>query len=290
MKCDDTKQITTYERIAGTVILYNSNFDVIDNINTYMDQVEVLYVVDNSDSLNKELINTLQQFEKIIYYSNNGNRGIACALNIAANLAICDGFSYLLTMDDDTSVPQNMINVMLSFLKNHKKDNIALIAPQHIPNLVENSYTNVYFVITSGSLLDLNAYLQCGPFLEELFIDWVDHEYCMRLKKHNFSIIELNYLSINHRLGNRKEISLLGVSVFWTSHNPIRIYYKIRNTLYVLTKYRKIIPIGYLIIFAKDFTKEIVKNLTFENNKKYRAFLLYRAFCDYWQNRMGPFK
>jgi GT2 family glycosyltransferase len=45
--------------------------------------------------------------------------------------------------------------------------------------------------MSSGNLLNLAAFKQVGAYNESFFIDYVDHEYCLRLKKKRFSILTL---------------------------------------------------------------------------------------------------
>ena len=46
-------------RIAALVILYNPDKNILDNINSYINQVEKVFVVDNSEFSNKGLLNKL---------------------------------------------------------------------------------------------------------------------------------------------------------------------------------------------------------------------------------------
>ena len=276
-------------KVAGVVVLYNSQLTVLNNIKSYIGQIEKLFVIDNSEFTNRDLNDSLNSFPTITYISNGRNEGIAKALNIAANRAINEGYDYLLTMDDDTSIPSNMVSVMLSFVEKNPEDSIGIIAPQSVLELVNDSYTSVFFCITSGNLLNLQAYAKCGPFLDELFIDWVDHEFCLRVIKNGFSIIQLNQMYIQHSLGTKKNTTIAGYTVNWVSHSPIRVYYKIRNTLYVLKNHAHNIPLKYHIVFAKDFFKEIIKNIFLEDQRFRRAILILKAVRDFYNNKMGSY-
>ena len=86
--------------IQGVVVLYNPDYTILDNIKSYLDGIEKLYIVDNSETKNHELINKIVSISaKCIYIDNNGNQGIAHALNVGAQKAIEDGADWLLTMD-----------------------------------------------------------------------------------------------------------------------------------------------------------------------------------------------
>lgn len=72
-------------RLAGVVVLYNPDDSVEENINSYVNQLDILYAVDNSERKNKELIERLRQNQKICYIDNHGNKGIAVAFSFIRN-------------------------------------------------------------------------------------------------------------------------------------------------------------------------------------------------------------
>ena len=82
-------------RVAGVVVLYNPKKDFIINILSYLNQVKILYVVDNSEVASPN-INWLESYRTVRRINNKGNIGIAAALNLAAYTAIEDGFDLLL--------------------------------------------------------------------------------------------------------------------------------------------------------------------------------------------------
>lgn len=280
------------EVVAGMVTLYNSEPDVVQNIATYISQVAKLYVVDNSEQRDNALIKAIQAISPTVeYISNDGNEGIAYALNRAAEAALHDGFSYLLTMDDDSQVPEDMVKQMYNYIQvSPVSDRISMVAPQSDPVLYGTSAKSVWYVITSGSLLSLDAYKICGPFLEELFIDSVDHEYCFRMKRAGYTLVELNYLHLIHRLGEVKKISLMGETFYtWLSHSPLRVYYILRNNLYVISMYRADLPGKVLFRLVYALIKVCFLHNFLERDAISRFQYVGRAIRDYWVGRLGKY-
>ena len=78
-------------KLAGVVVLYNPDQKVINNINSYIDELDTLYLVDNSSADNS----TLFTHEKVEYIPLQKNTGIAHALNVGAKKAIDHNFHYL---------------------------------------------------------------------------------------------------------------------------------------------------------------------------------------------------
>lgn len=273
--------------IAGVVVLYNSGVEVIDNINTYIDQIKKLYVIDNSDSPNLVLIHQLQSFRSIVYIPNIGNYGVADALNIAAHRAINDNFTYLLTMDDDSRAPSNMISSMIDFINNYANpEELGIVSVDHSGSLSADAYKEVNLTMTSGNLLSLHAYQKVGPFNKNLFIDHVDHEYNLRLYLNKFKIIEITNLKLNHKLGTVKKFNLYTLNISYISHNPVRLYYFIRNAIYISRTYFNINPKVCLFLLQLS-VKEIVKSSLLEDHKYLRLMYIKKALSAGWQGRLG---
>ncbi len=274
-------------KVAASVVLYNSDNKTIENVRSYLHQVDKLYLIDNSEKKDALLVDALSKLPNTLYIDNGGNRGIAHALNAAASLAIKDDYAYLLTMDDDTSLPVDAVAKMLSFAES-QGDIVGIVAGQSNTRHLSNTISYVPFTITSGNLLNLRAYQQCGPFMEELFIDYVDHEFCFRLRKEGYSIVEMNGIHLIHSLGHPKDLTLFTIKlpVRWTSHSPTRIYYKIRNGIYVLRKHNYLSN-SIKWFFIKDMMRDGVKLIFLEDQKMLRIKLVAKAVQDGIQNRLG---
>ncbi|MHB8208270.1 glycosyltransferase, partial [Mucilaginibacter sp.] len=83
------------KNVCGVTVLYNADNTVIANIESYINDLDQLYVVDNSEPINEALIATLKKLPNCVYINNNGNKGIANALNVGAKLAVEAGATWL---------------------------------------------------------------------------------------------------------------------------------------------------------------------------------------------------
>ena len=261
-------------KVSGCVVLYNSDDSVISNINSYLDYVDRLYVFDNSGNSNfKDKIDCI---DKCCYISFNNNFGIAYALNYCAKQSISDGYSWMLTMDQDSrftgdlSVYFNMVDLA--------NDNVAIIAPSY--DLGGFYKSDTFVVMTSGNLINLSIYQKLGGFRDDFFIDMVDYEYCLNLRKNHYDILVCDKVILKHNLGNIKSKKVFGKVIYYTNHNPLRRYYITRNR-YILNKlYSDIFP---------DFCKkelcynkrEVLKILFFEDKKLEKFKMIKKAKRDY---------
>ena len=279
--------------IAGVVLLYNPDKDVIENILSYIDSIDFLYIIDNSKESSEKVLNFINDhFEKIEYVFNQENIGVASALNIAVEKALNDGFHYLLTMDQDSMATPNMVERMLSIQNNF--DNVGIISPTQIDkfhsplsNAIEINEKLV--VMTSGNLLNLSVFKIVGPFNEELFIDFVDVEYCLRLKQNNFKTIQIKSLELLHSEGNLTAKSFLGKTVYPHNHAAFRWYYKTRNLFYINKLYGKNFP-QYFSEEFKLFRNNIIKIILFESRKREKLWWMIKGFYHFKKNRMGKYQ
>ena len=146
-------------RFAGVVVIYNPDKSVLKNIDSYIDGIEKLYVVDNSEDIDNS---KMFKNKKIEYIRNGSNLGIAEALNIGSNKAIKDGFDWILTMDQDSRFYKDHIFKMINYINNNDTNDVGIVSPFH--SILQTRGINYIgiseplLVMTSGNLVNLKAY------------------------------------------------------------------------------------------------------------------------------------
>ncbi|MDD2358072.1 MAG: glycosyltransferase family 2 protein [Thiovulaceae bacterium] len=274
-------------QIAGVLVLYHPDNNILLNIKSYIDSVDKLYVIDNSENKNNELTHQVKALSnKCIYIDNNGNQGIAQALNLGARLAIEDGASWLLTMDQDSQFNENNLDTMIEEIKDCSlEDNIVLLSPMHLQKEIDNykMYYD-YITMTSGNLIKLKVLQQLGGFEEKLFIDCVDTDYCLRIKQYGFKIKRFKNILLEHELGQKQTNRYFT----FAQHNYIRSYYMMRNRLYLWNKYSDVY--SDYIRYEKLITiKAIIKIILLESDKLKKLKMIYRGYRDYERNIFGKY-
>ncbi|CAN5137442.1 glycosyltransferase family 2 protein [soil metagenome] len=279
-------------KLAGVVVLYNPDHTVLDNIDTYINEVDLLYVMDNSEKINDLLISEIKAIDKVCYKSNQRNLGIASALNIASYSAITDGFQILLTMDQDSSFKKGDVKVLLDYYVELTKGlNIGIVCPYHGNKNIRTprfrkKYRMVRTAMTSGNIVNLDAFKVAGGFNEELFLDYVDHEFCLRLRKNKFLIVLINSIVLNHNQGAISYHKLLGRKIYTTNHEAKRRYYITRNRLFVIKKYASF-DFYFIMKDVKDLFAETIKILLYEKDKKNKIQQIFMGFSDFLKNKYG---
>lgn len=280
------------EKICGVVTLYYPPKDYYQSIRSYIDYVDILYVIDNSPKeFWKDSEFLLQKYDKVVILSRGENIGIARALNIALKRAWSSDADWLLTMDQDSKFEKNQAIRYFDSLKVVDTEQVAILSPQHKKSIDDSGkcrYEEKTVVWTSGNLLNLKLVRQVGLFDERLFIDSVDHEYCFRIQKAGYKVLQAINCHIEHTLGEKVEGHM-----FWglkrkkvDIHSPKRLYFIIRNALYLIEWYGVDYP-DFLKKLSKQTKKEFVRALKYSNSRKDYMRYAWRAYLDYRKHIYG---
>src|SRR5215469_8072406 len=88
-------------------------------------------------------------------------------------------------------------------------------------------------VITSGSMVRRDVVEQIGFPRSDFFMDFVDYEYCLRVRSRGYKIAVITQALLYHEVGNARKIRFfLGRQHLWSQHRPFREYYYSRNLAY----------------------------------------------------------
>ncbi len=277
-------------RLAGIVTLYNPESQIKNNILTYINQLEKLYVIDNTE--NKDNTEMIPKNRKIVYLPNYQNIGVATALNKGAELARKEGFHWLLTMDQDSCFKKGQLEELIHFLETTKIKNIGLVSPWHNTKSgtikSQKKVEEVMEVMTSGNIINLDVHENIGGFKDWLFIDSIDIEYGMNLNKNHYKVIRLNNVELEHELGDIKIKRVLGRNFVCSNHNYIRRYYIVRNIYYVYQMYHKDFP--EYCEFIRNGLKGAFRNVLFFEKDKYRKIRnMIRGYYDFKKNIKGKY-
>lgn len=230
------------ERICAAVIVtYNADTTSFEkNLVQIKKQIKKVIIVDNG-SANAQNVQAIAGTADIELIMNNSNIGLAAALNQGFLAAYNQGFKWCISLDQDTFCRDNMINTLFQNID----EKIGILCPAVRYKGIEKKVSGigerqqVTACMTSGSLTNLNAWKRVGGFEESYFIDFVDNEFCMKLRIEGYMIIRINSCWMDHNLGEYKERKILGVkTVRFLYHNPSRYYYMIRNNLLFIKEYR----------------------------------------------------
>lgn len=278
-------------KLAGCVILYNPEEDVWENINTYLDELDILYAIDNSESYNQSLITKIKKCARCKYISMHGNKGIAMALNRAAFQSLRDGYRWLLTMDQDSRFPSESLRILTDYICALEDETIGIVCGRYQEKVrrkaaAHHSVTYPYEAITSGSIIRTDVWKALGGYLEKLFIDEVDNEYCFRLLLGGWRIARVNDAVFFHNLGNAQKKN----GYIIRNYSPVRYYYIIRNTCYVIHEYQNCRLLREACEGKKRAMQEWIEKVWQEDNRIKKYLYMLKGFIDFKRRKMGEYQ
>jgi len=277
--------------IAGVVILYHPDMELLlANIQSYNTGLKQLYVYDNSETKTPGIEEALFKLNPSIEYKYfNANEGIAKRLNQAMDQAAFNHYDYLLTMDQDSAFKAGDFEKYKSLIQSTAYNHVAQFGVNCQPNFTQSKEQpeEALTLITSGSILNLSLTKNIGSFNEALFIDFVDAEFSYRVIQNGYLNLMFSNIVLNHALGKLVEgTSLVSFKKsLRITHAPIRVYYIVRNGLYLLLKAR-----GLTSVMKKDVIRciKIIKNDLIYNPQLAAVYKnLFAGIYAFLTNRMG---
>lgn len=233
-------------KLIGVVVLYNPNIkELSDNIKSYINDLDALICVDNSDYKTNlsEISNT-----NIWYYYMGENIGLARALEFGINKAIAMGADFIAQFDQDSLCDNNCMKKLMNIIVNDEQ--IGMVGPNinliyrnkgkrifSTQNKLYNSnLKEVAWLITSGSIIRADVYKQIGGIDTSLFISGIDRDVCCRVRATKNKIVLCGDCILFQEAGNTKKIKILGKVLHPPYLNYKRYYYIFRNELYLRRK------------------------------------------------------
>jgi rhamnosyltransferase len=264
-----------------TILFYPQKNNLIEAVNTYAPNCSHCIFIDNTPSPDPTLESSLKtKFgEKIIYKALHENKGIAFALNRGFEMAEALQMKYVLTMDQDSWYDTDEFFKQISstiFPKNIAIVSASMYKPARSLTSYDSNWWNTSAVITSGNWVYLLAWKDVDGFQEDWFIDEIDHDFCLRLRKKNWSLLTSKKMLLNHQLGNKTNCQwlLIGKKMNITLHNPERTYYIIRNSIFLIKRHGFKNALFALNRKKMILTKLILILLLYPNKIRYTKYYL----------------
>lgn len=268
----------------AVVVSFHPTQDIIRNVNCTLGQVDKVVIVDNeSTSASRELLSqfSAQQVEVI---HNEKNLGVAAGYNQGIRWGQSQGFEWFLLLDQDSCPTKGMVEELLRVAGSHQKD-LLIVGPHHEdysskwPPRSHVATESVALMITSGCFLNAQVLNKIGHYDERLFIDHVDHDYCLRFQRNGGLCLRVNTATLLHKFGEARVKRILGKAFFIQDYSAFRRYHMMRNRI-VLYKRYGMFQGDWFWLDAKVALKDLVKLIFFEDNKITKLRAVGRGFVD----------
>jgi len=245
--------------IAAIVVTYFPDDRITDRLAAIRREVERLVIVDNGSSpeIRVKLESWAAQNSASILASTE-NRGLAAALNQGLVWSESEGCEWAITFDQD-STPQSGLAaaLMATALSSAMPDQVAIVGAHTFDersgrddrwlqpawfgfrrkSCGQADLVGVTFVITSGALTHVRAWRKLGGFDEGLFIDYLDHDLCLRARKAGWQVLVSSAARLAHNLGSKRGVVVAGRMLRPTFHSAVRHYYMARNRIIMWKRY-----------------------------------------------------
>jgi rhamnosyltransferase len=191
------------------------------------------------------------------------NIGLAAAQNRLMNQALADGADWLLFLDQD-SVARPTLRAAYAAALAAAPPDTGLLAARNVepgggpdspwvvsadgrrwmvvPHLTGPLLPDLLLAPASGSLISAGAVRACGPLRMDFFIDWVDVEYALRLRRAGFRLVAVRDALVDHRLGAVTHVQAGGRQLAVTHHAARRRGFQARNALWTWRLHGTAVP------------------------------------------------
>jgi rhamnosyltransferase len=282
--------------VCAVVVTFRPPSGVPANLAKIRPQVQGLVVVDNGSSP-EALAPVLAASQALNFelIENGANLGIAAALNVGVKWAKACGYNFVVLFDQDSTTTDGLIAAMLrEYETNSSHERIAVVTPKHLeletgewdrPAFAEDR--SPLIAITSGSLMPVSIFDRCGFFEEDLIIDRVDDEYCLRARSMGYTIVLCKEAYLHHSVGSPRVHSFLGFrQVKVTHHSAKRYYYLTRNRIVMVKRYWRQYP-RWSYLTARSVVRDLIVNFVVEDHRRQKLGATLHGFVDGLIGRMG---
>ncbi len=257
----------------AAIVSFNGGKNTLHLIDRLRLMVDCVYIVDNgSSTYSKDLLASKSTDSKVKILFLPENYGIGKALNLALEYAHNHNYKWFITFDQDSMPSLNMIKKNLEFQHAHR--NSICFTPRLVTardfetNNSEFSNSIVSYAITSGNMIAVDLALKIGGYDEIYFVDCVDFEFSLRLRRYGYEIFRVGSAQMAHGVGDETSVPKF-LRKFYTRHSALRRYYQYRNIVFICKSYLFFFP-GFclkLLIgqFIQTFMLIVLENNRFEN-------------------------
>lgn len=258
------------QRVIAIVVTYQPGLaELLCLLDAVREQVSLTIVVDNGSTIDVQGFLAGRNDSRIHCLCLGMNRGVAAAQNVGIAWAREQGASFVILFDQDSIPDIGMVALLRRVYQSKMEEGyrVAAVGPRYVDErnctravfsrlcgmrVLTDDCTSpnvgilVDFVISSGSLISLDALSHIGCMTEALFIDQIDIDWGLRAKSLGYQSFGVYNALMTHSLGEAPLI------ILWhklLNHSPLRHYYIVRNAIWLISQ--PYTPLGWRLYFAR---------------------------------------
>lgn len=226
------------EIVAGVFAIYTA-YEPTENlkasVHEALKQCSGVVVADNTPRGKRNARDVLGNITGVTIIGDGSNLGLAAALNHAVEMA--DKASFLFLLDQDSSPQPGLVESLRITLDQHPEAGAIGPAPWDETNnrFIDPRTTNrksiaeLPVIITSAMLVRKSAFLSTSGFRNDFFVDCVDQDFCLQLRKSGWKVLQDKRILLSHSLGEMKWHGFGPFKLRATHHPTWRLYWAARN-------------------------------------------------------------
>lgn len=286
--------------ICAVVITCNPDTGWPERLDAIAKELSRFVVVDDhSDPAGIEMISRAVARHGGHLIQNATKRGHAGVLNQGAAWVFDQGFRWALVFDHDTRPLPGIASELLGiYNRASAAEKIGVVGANYYDDRRERLKYQVpsgsigdwivrTTVITSGSLIERDAFFSIGRFREELFVDAVDHDFCLRARSRGYQVVMSTKPLMTHSIGATTVHNFVGIQVSTTNHTAARRYYMVRNRIVLMREYL-FRETGWVIQALYSILVDTIVVLLVEANRAAKARAMVVGTWHGLLGRLGP--
>lgn len=213
------------------------------------------------------------------------NLGLAAALNLGL-AALPTETAAVLFLDQDSVIPDGLIDGLAADLGD---TSIGVVGPSPVDAATGKVYETLAgrhnrlgdrdVVITSGMLLRRACLERAPGFREDFFVDYVDLDFCLRLRRAGVRIVRDLALELPHSIGDVRVHTFLGRSARVGHYAAWRHYWIARNGTILIRENLRALPV-WAIMNTLFMSRWFVQLVLFEPERRTHATAFLRGLRD----------
>ena len=277
--------------VAAIIVSHKPQWEALEGLVTRLvPQVSHLIIVDNGSG---DLPWTeLKADIEVVRLPSN--LGIAAAQNAGIDRARVLKCNYVLFFDQDSTPESDLVARLRAGLERASEAGLVVAGIGPLPvdgrltraavipkGPTRSGLVEVDHLISSGCLVPLTSIDRVGAMREELFIDYVDIEWCLRARSAGLRCYMDPSVRMPHEFGAPTDVLGLKISM----RTPLRHYYLVRNSLWLWRQrfvplswkmrhgWRLVLRVGVYALVAKPHSDHLR--------------MMRRGIADGWSGRLG---
>lgn len=279
----------TPTNIAAALTAYHPTDGILATIDAASAVCSAVIVVDNTPGGAQLLRQPLPEGTRVL--PTERNLGLAAALNLAI-AELSPEIDAVLLLDQDSALEPEAVSRLAERLSD---PTIGAAAPAPW-DAATNSFIDPRtvlraeladrdVVITSGMLVRRSILDDLGGFRDDFFVDCVDQDFCLRVRRAGWRIVQDRSVKLPHSLGEMRSHRFLIGHVRVSHHPTWRLYWVMRNGLILIGERGRKAP-GWALTSALIMIRWITLTALYEAPRLERLRAMRRGLADGLRRRV----